>query len=118
MVQIEQIAQAVLEQDSMLVRSLVQDFFHQNPRLAKIAKPMIDDERLLATSASLIELFAERLNQEVPPWTKTIGPLAEPFFLLKAAEQMKRLRVLCETEAPEPLRKRRLYAPPNYLEFV
>jgi hypothetical protein len=34
------------------------------------------------------------------------------------AETMKRLRTLCETQAPEPMRKRRLYAPPIFLEFA
>jgi hypothetical protein len=41
-----------------------------------------------------------------------------PFYLLKVAASMKRLRELCETEAPEPLCKRGFYAPPNFLEFA
>ena len=69
-------------------------------------------------TAALLELFASRMKQEAPSWTAEVGPLSEPIFLLKAAETMKRLRQLCEAEAPEPLRKRGLYAPPNYLEFV
>jgi hypothetical protein len=44
--------------------------------------------------------------------------LPEPIFLLEAAARMKRLRALCETQSPEPLRKRGFYAPPNFLEFV
>ena len=73
---------------------------------------------ILAASASLLELFAGRLGQQAPAWTKPIGPLPEPIFLLKAAATMKHLRELCEREAPEPLRKRGFYAPPNYLEFA
>ena len=34
------------------------------------------------------------------------------------AFQDARLRALCEAESPEPLRKRFLYAPPNFLEFA
>jgi hypothetical protein len=78
----------------------------------------IEDARLLAVSASLLELFAARLGHLAPAWTKTIGPLPKPIFLLKAATTMKRLRELCEAESPEPLRKRGFYAPPNYLEFA
>ena len=32
--------------------------------------------------------------------------------------KLRLLRALCETQAPEPLRKRRLSAPPNFLEFA
>jgi hypothetical protein len=47
-----------------------------------------------------------------------IGPVPEPVFLLESATRMKRLRILCETEAPEPLRKRGLFAPPDFLTFA
>jgi hypothetical protein len=118
MVQIEQLAEAILKKESITVRSLVQDFFSENPCLTDIPRPSVDEANLLAASASLLELFASRLGQEAPAWTKTIGPLPEPIFLLKAAATMKHLRELCERESPEPLRKRGIYAPPNYLEFA
>lgn len=118
MVRIEQLAEAVLRGDGLTARSLVQDFFHDNPQLAAVPQPKVDDGQLLAASASLLELFANRLGQAAPEWTKNIGPLPEPIFLLKSAATMKRLRILCETESPEPLRKRGFYAPPNYLEFA
>lgn len=118
MVRIEHIAEAALKKDSLLVRSLVQDFFRENPRLTNIPKPETNDVRLLAACASFLELFASRLGQDAPIWTKSIGPLPESIFLLKAAAKMKRLRSLCEAESPEPLRKRGFYAPPNYLEFA
>lgn len=118
MVQIEQVAEAILKGEGLTARSLVHDFFNETSRLADIPKPVIKDARLLAVSASLLELFALRLGQDAPDWTQTIGPIPEPVYLLKAAATMKRLRELCETESPEPLRKRGFYAPPNYLEFV
>jgi hypothetical protein len=77
-----------------------------------------NDSRLLAAAASLVELLALRLRQTPPPWTKDVGALPEPVYLLKAATSMKRLRELCEAESPEPLRKRGFYAPPNFLEFA
>ncbi len=118
MVKIEQMAEAALKGDGLTVRSLVQDFYRESPRLVDIPKPAVDDERLLAASASLLELLANRLGQDAPAWTKTIGSLPEPMFLLKSASSMKRLRELCDKESPEPLRKRGFYAPPNYLEFA
>lgn len=91
----------------MLLRSLTQDLLSEHP------KPQTDDARLLAAAASLVELLALRLRQPPPPWAKDVGALPEPMHLLKATASMKRLRALCETEAPEPLRKRGFYAPPT-----
>jgi hypothetical protein len=118
MVKIEQLAEAALRSDSLLLRGLTQDLLREKPQLKDCPRPQTDDPRLLAAAASLLELFALRLHQSAPPWTKEVGALPEPIFLVKAASNMKRLRVLCETQSPEPLRKRGFYAPPNFLEFA
>lgn len=118
MVQIEQIAEAALAGDALKLRSLVQDFLRRRPNLSAIARPQSNDERILAISAALLELFAMRTNQPAPAWTPDVGPVAEPIYLLKATQHMKRLRALCEAESPEPLRKRSFYAPPDFLTFA
>jgi hypothetical protein len=87
-------------------------------RDSECPKPQTNDSRILAAVASLVELLASRLRQTPPSWTKDVGASPEPIYLLKAAASMKRLRELCETESPEPLRKRGFYAPPNFLEFA
>ena len=94
MVQIETLAQAALEGESLRLRSLVQDLFQESPRLVNIAKPNIDDPRLLATAAALLELIANRMQQPAPVWTQAVGPAPEPIYLLKSAATMKRLRHL------------------------
>lgn len=118
MVQIENLAEAALQGDALLTRSLAQDFCREHARLSEVPAPATADTRVLITSAALLELLALYLQQDAPAWTKSIGRLAEPIFLVKAAEYMKRLRALCEAESPEPLRKRGLYAPPGYLALV
>jgi hypothetical protein len=118
MVTLEQLANAVLQRDGLLARSLSQDFLYGTKILSDVPRPDSSDDRLLAAAAAIIELFALQRHQTPPSWTRDVGPLAEPFFLVAAAEHMKRLRVLCETQAPEPLRKRGLYAPPNFLVFA
>ncbi len=115
---IEKIAQAALMRDSLLLRSLVQDFTHANLEISKLPKPVTDNYNLLVMTAAITELLAERTNQSPPYWTREIGSLSEPFFLLESAQQMKRLRDLCEKESPEPLRKRLLYAPPHFLQYA
>jgi len=116
MVRIEQLAQAALNRDALLLRSLTQDLLRSRPKLKNFPLPVGVDFETLAAAAALIELFAERLHQEPPAWAPQVGALPEPIYLLKAAATMKRLRELCERQAPEPLRKRGFYAPPNFLE--
>lgn len=118
MILIEQIAEVVLQGDGLLARSLVQDFVRSKPILAEIPRPKTTNGHLLAMTASLVELLAQRLNQPAPTWTATVGPTDTPTFLVQAAQKMKRLRELCQQESPEPLRKRGFYAPPGYLEFA
>lgn len=115
---IEQLAEAALQRDSLRLRSLVQDIARANINWSLILRPKTNDLRLLALSASLAELLASRQKQEPPSWTKEIDALQEPFYLLQSAEKMKRLRLLCETQSPEPMRKHHLYAPSNFLEFA
>ena len=118
MVTIKQVAEAALFADDLNLRLLVQAFLSEQPELSLIARPDTHDLRVLATAASLVELFALRVGQPAPAWTQTVGPLPEPFFLTSDALWMKRLRQLCLAESPEPLKKRRLYATPNFLEFA
>jgi hypothetical protein len=115
---IEQLAQAALNRNALLLRSLVQDFIRAKVIWSDLARPQSSDLRLLGMAASLAELLAAHQKQTPPAWTKDVGPLKEPFFLLQSAEKMKRLRVLCETQSPEPMRKRQLFAPPHFLEFA
>ncbi len=118
MITIDQLALAALNYESLQLRSLTQDLLRASAKLSDTPRPTTDDPRILAIAASLIELLALRKHQSPPAWAKDVAPLSEPIFLLKAAETMKRLRTLCETQSPEPMRKRRLYAPPNFLEFA
>lgn len=118
MIAIEQIATAILNGDALLVRSRVQDWIDRSPDQRDLREPESRDPQLLAVAASVLELLSERLKVVPPSWTQSIAPLSEPLFLLKAAKTMPRLRSLCERESPEVLRKRCLFAPPNYLNLV
>ncbi len=118
MVNIEQIAAAALAGDALGARSLMQDWIRGNPAIANCAAPQIQDVPTRAISAGLVELMADRLGQKPPAWTAQIGPLPAPIFLVQAAAHMPRLRHLCETESPLPLRRRNIFVPPDYLTFA
>jgi len=118
MTTIETIAQSALEKDNLMTRSLVQDFLRTQPNLSAIPRPNLSEHAELAIAAALLELFAQRQNQKAPQWTSEVDGVSEPFFLIRSVEKMKRLRELCLQESPEPLRKRKFFAPPDYLKFA
>lgn len=112
------IAECILEGDALLARSHVQEWLYSQPELAKEPLPETDNVQVLALSAALLELFATRLGQASPEWTKQVLPLDEPVYLLHSATKMPRLRRLCEEQSPGPLRRRNLFAPADYLTFA
>jgi hypothetical protein len=118
MVALEELAEVALRRDGLSLRSLAQDFLRNHPNLSAVPRPLVENQRILGTAAALLELLAERAGQTAPDWTRAIGAVPEPIFLLKEAEQMKHLRARCETESPEPLKKRGLYAPAEFLSFA
>lgn len=118
MVSLEIVAQAALRRDALELRSLVQEFLRDQPELVAVSRPQTEDQEILGIAAGLIELLAQRSGQAAPSWTSEIGPMPKPFVMLEAATRMKWLRALCEAESPEPLRKRGLYAPPDFLTFA
>jgi hypothetical protein len=118
MVQLEQMAEAALAGDGLRLREVTQEWLRENPRLSECRPPESEDHDIRVIAASLVELFAERSAQAPPTWTGEIGAMREPLFLLKAARTMRRLREMCETESPSPLRRRKLYAPANFLSFA
>ncbi|MBA3311689.1 MAG: hypothetical protein H0T47_00150 [Planctomycetaceae bacterium] len=114
----ETLAGAALSLDGLMLRSLAQDLVRQYPQLASIPRPQSEDRQILGTAAALMELLALRHGQMAPDWTRAIGKVPRPMFLVAAANRMENLRALCEAESPEPLKKRGLYAPPDFLKFV
>jgi hypothetical protein len=113
----ETLAKAALNNEPLLVRSLAQDLV-QHYSLESIPRPTTKDTQVLGTAAALVELLALRCGQAAPTWTSDIGKVPRPTFLVAAASRMDNLRRLCETESPEPLKKRDLFAPPDYLTFA
>ncbi|HET6251552.1 MAG TPA: hypothetical protein VFE47_27960 [Tepidisphaeraceae bacterium] len=118
MVSIEHLARVALAGDALELRSLSQEWVRENQPFVSIPFPQVNDPDILAVAASLLEMFAERAGQAAPRWTQDVPPAARPIFLLREARTMPRLHKLCEDSAPAALRRRHVYAPPNFLEFA
>lgn len=115
---IEELATAVLEQDDLRARGIVQDIYRENINLARYPRPEGVTPRLLTMSAALLELLAERQGVPAPAWTQTVGAFSEPFYTLKSALKMPRLRARCEAESPAPLKRRNVYSLGQFLTFA
>lgn len=114
----EEIAILILNNEALEVRSRVQDWLRSAPRFRDEPAPSSADPQVRAVAAAVVELLAERAHQAPPTWTSTVGPLGMPLYLVAAAHKSEKLRARVERESPEPLRRRRVYAPPGYLELV
>lgn len=116
-VTIDQVATSALAREGVITRHLTQTFLRQTPRLEHVEQPNIKDFDILATSAALLELFAQRRGEQPPRWTVNTQRQGAPLFLLTCKPGTFTYR-LCQQESPVPLRKRGLYAPDNYLTFA
>src|SRR5947207_1103868 len=108
MVGIDELAEAALAGRALQLRSLAQDWLRENTIIAQAAPPASEDTTVRAVAAGLAELFAERRAEPAPAWVKEIAGAPRPIYLLKASKTMRRLRQLCESESPGPLRRRNL----------
>ena len=82
---IDQLVQAALQRDNLLLRGLVQDLLYARIDWSRILRPETDDTCRLVLAAALVELLATRQNQVPPAWTAEFGALPEPFYLVRAA---------------------------------
>lgn len=118
MVRIDELAEAALTGDALKLRSLSQDWVQENRPISRSAPPESRDATVRAIAAGLVELLAQRRGEAPPSWTSQIAAAPRRIYLVKTAQTMRRLRHLCETESPPPLRSRNLLAPPTFLEFA
>lgn len=109
------LVRALLARDPLKARQWTADAAREAVIWTAIPKPIGWSAMELSLAAGMVELFAARSNQASPSWTATVGSAPYELYLVRAAETMPRLRRSCETEGPEPLRKRRIYAPPGFM---
>ena len=117
-IEIVDLVRAVLDHRALDARQLTQDFWAATKILSEVVPPKGLTNLELAVAASLLELFALRRGELPPSWTKAVPGVDREVFLIPEFEAVPYQRERCLKTAPEPLRKRGLYAPDNYLSFV
>ena len=113
--ELRDLVQALLSRDALRARQWAADAAREAVIWTEIPRPIGWSALELVVAAGVVELFASRSHQAPPSWTAAVGCAPDPLYLVRAAETMPRLRLSCETEGPEPLRLRRIYAPPDFM---
>lgn len=116
--EIGDLVQALLSHDALAARQWVADAQREGVEWSRVPAPRTSDPLEMVVAAGVVELLAERAGQPPPDWTHAVAAASEPVFLVRAAASMPRTRRLCEEEGPEPLRRRRLLAPPDFLTIA
>ncbi len=112
---LNELVHAVLNYDALAARQWVADAQRAGFRWGEISAPTELNQTEMALAAGLVELFAERAGIPAPPWTQTVKAAPQPRWLVRGADTLPRLRIMCEHEGPAPLRRRGLFAPPEFL---
>ena len=112
---LEDLARALAGYDALTARQWVADAGRAKLDWPSVPRPTGLEPVALAIAAGVAELLASRAGQVPPAWTKAVPAAPEPVFLVRASASMPRLRQVCEVEGPEPLRRRGLFAPPEFL---
>jgi hypothetical protein len=114
--ELRDLVQAILKGDLLAARQWVADAYRKRIQWDAFARPQSMNECELAVAAGMTELLAQRVGAQPPPWTLQIGPHREPLFLDPGLESMPRTLARATTDAPESLRKRNLFALPDFLD--
>lgn len=115
---LRELVRALLSYDALAARQWVVDSVREGIVWAAVPRPTGLGPLELGVAAGIAELLASRADQPPPQWVGAVPSASTPVFLVKAAGTMPRLRRLCEQEGPEPLRRRGILAPPEFLTFA
>lgn len=115
---LRELVRAILSYDALTARQWVADSLRQSVIWTSMPQPTDLDEVEMGVAAGVVELLASRVGQAPPSWATTVKASPTPVYLVKAARTMPRLRRLCEEEGPEPLRRRGILAPPEFLKVA
>ena len=111
---IADLVRALLRYDARTARQWVADAISSGLEWSELPTPTGLDSRELAVAAAVVELLAERACVPAPAWTPSVPPAEEPVWLVRV-EHRPRLRQRLPDESPPPLRRRRVFAPEDFL---
>jgi hypothetical protein len=114
-VDLRELVDALVSRDALRARQWVADSVRAGFDWSHAPQPDGLDPLALAVAAAVVELMAGRQGKSPAGWTSAVPAAPHRMYLVRAAESLRRLRRLCDEEGPEPLRRRGLLAPPDFL---
>jgi hypothetical protein len=114
--ELRDLVRAILSGDLLAARQWVADARRARIRWEHVVRPSGLDDREMTVAAGIVELLAARSGTVAPPWTLAIGAQREPLFLDPGLQDMPRTLARAMTDGPEPLRRRNLFASPDFLD--
>jgi hypothetical protein len=114
-VDLRDLVDALVSRDALRARQWIADAARAGFDWSRVAEPHGLEPLGRAVAAAVVEMMAARHGSQPAAWTSAVPPAPTRVFLVRAAESLPRLRRLCEEEGPEPLRRRGLLAPPDFL---
>jgi hypothetical protein len=114
-VELRELVDALVSRDALRARQWVADSARGEFDWSRVPLPDGLDPLALAVAAAVVELMADRQGKSPARWAAAIPAAPHRMYLVRAAESLPRLRRLCDEEGPEPLRRRGLLAPPDFL---
>lgn len=114
-VELRDLVDALVSREALRARQWIADAEQAGVDWSRVSEPTDRDPVRLAVAAAIVEMMAGRTGCQPPAWTSAVPAAPHRVFLVRAAESLPRLRRLCELEGPEPLRRRGLLAPPDFL---
>lgn len=113
------LTRSVLNFDDLAARQWVKDALRSNYEGVDWSEPTSGGEKERVVAAALAELLCNRAHLAVPTWTSGVEPATEDLYLERSANEGNvRLRALLKRDAPEPLKRRNVFAPGSYLEML
>jgi hypothetical protein len=110
------LVRAILAGDLLTARQWVADAHRAHIQWDEMGRPSGLDDREMTVAAGLAELLAAREGTSPPRWATLVGPQQEPLFLDPGLEDMPRTLAHAKSDGPEPLRRRNLFAPADFLD--
>jgi len=110
-----ELVNALISGDALAARAWVAESARRGIQWSLIPQPSHLDSVEMAIAAGVVELLAARQKQSPPAWTSHVTASPRDVFLVRSAEAMPRLRQMCIEQGPEPLRRRHVFAPPDFL---
>jgi hypothetical protein len=114
----EELILSILESRTLVMRDWIAEARRAGMRFDDLPRPELEGPLAMALAAGVAEHLAAQLEQKAPTWTRDIGRLPEPFYVGRRLAQMTRSAAEARESGPEPLRRRNVYASPNFLSVV